>query len=110
MYCAHAASVRPGLLLDVKVGYFDSTSQRRFASRPFSFTPSVVETSKPLATTLPYFAVQWMEFGPAWPLRAMPRGKIQRSVLMSVFQSIDRAVITSPLAPRYTMRVQARAV
>jgi len=50
--------------------------------------------------TLPYFDVHVTELGPACPLRAMPRGKIHRLVATSFFQSIDRAVMTSSLAPR----------
>ena len=49
--------------------------------------------------TLPYLDVQVREFGPPDPSRAMPRGKIQRLVMISSFQSIDRAVITAPSWP-----------
>ncbi|CFW46200.1 Uncharacterised protein [Bordetella pertussis] len=49
--------------------------------------------------TLPCFDVHWIEFGPAWPERCMPRGKAHKLVPTSTFQSIERAVITSSLAP-----------
>src|ERR1700753_1322916 len=50
-----------------------------------------------------------MNFGPASPERFMPRGNTHRLVPTSTFQSIERPVITSPLAPWYTRRVQASA-
>ncbi|CFX18739.1 protein of unknown function [Candidatus Filomicrobium marinum] len=60
--------------------------------------------------TLPYFDVHLIELGPAFPVRSIPRGKIQRLVPTSFFQSMDRAVMTCPFAPKYTARVQASAV
>jgi type I restriction enzyme M protein len=53
-----------------------------------------------LVEGLPYFEVHLIEFGPACPVRSIPRGRIQRFVGISDFQSIDRAVMTSPFAPR----------
>ncbi len=49
--------------------------------------------------TLPYFEVHFSEFGPASPLRSMPRGITQRLVAISLFQSIERAVTTVSPAP-----------
>src|SRR5215471_3768132 len=79
----------PGLLPS-NFGYCDSTSHNTLATRPFSFIPSVVETSYPEAITLPYFEVHCAERGPACPLRRIPRGNIHRLVCTSSFQSMDR--------------------
>src|SRR5574344_156354 len=57
--------------------------------------------------TLPYFDVHWMELAPVAPLRCMPRGNTHRLLTISLFQSIERAVITCPSTPWNTRRVQA---
>jgi len=43
-YCAQSEMASPGLLPRC-CGYSDSTSHSRLATRPFSFMPSVVDTS-----------------------------------------------------------------
>ena len=60
--------------------------------------------------TLPYLDVQRMVCAPVCPVRAMPRGNTHRLLTMSLFQSMDRAVITWPLAPWNTSRVQAQTL
>jgi hypothetical protein len=61
-------SGRTGLVVERMSGYFDSTSQRAFATRPSSFMPSVVAASYPVATTLPYLEVHSSERGLALPV------------------------------------------
>src|SRR5690606_542402 len=103
--------VRPGFSPSgSKAGYWLSANQSTLATSPFSFMPSVVAISQALAITLPYFDVHFTEFFPTFPLRFIPREKIQRFAWISSFQSIDLAVIMVFSGPLYTNLVQAKAL
>jgi hypothetical protein len=69
--------------------------------------PSLLAMSNALVTTLPYLDFHLTEFGPTAPWRSIPAGKTQMSAGISVFQSMDLAVITILSGPLYTTRVQA---
>ncbi len=54
------------------------------------WTQDYITKVPPIMMTEPYFEVHLMEPGPAPPSRTIPRGKAQRSVPVSSYQSIVR--------------------
>ncbi len=71
--------------------------------------PSVDPRLYPLAMTLPYFETHFAALLLLPPVRDMPEGKAQRSVLISSTQSIDLPITTFPSEVVYMNRLQDSA-
>ncbi|MNY07260.1 hypothetical protein D3C86_1400570 [compost metagenome] len=73
-------------------GYFELTSQSRFATRPFSFIPSDTAMSHELVVILPYLEVHFTVFLPVLPSRSIFLGNSHKLEGIGIEKSILRAV------------------
>ena len=87
--------------------YTDSGRNKRLATNPFSFIPSHVPMSYPVAMTLPYFEVHVTVSPLLYPALWIPLGKTYRLLMISSFQSMVRPVTIRLSGPMYTARVHA---
>ena len=73
-YCVHMLIPMTGRVSPGR-SKTDSGKNNRLATNPFSFIPSHVPISYPVAMTLPYFEVHFTAFSLLYPARCIPLGK-----------------------------------